>query len=235
MTRQVLDKQRVSDEIVETLRNHILTGQYSPGDKLPPERELAKRLGVNRASLREALKKLEHLGLLKSRQGDGTRVQNFLQTGGIELLEHLLALAGNGRPDIVIDVLEFRQTVGREIARMAAVRATDEDLAKLTEVAARASEVEDRTELFQIDFQFYIAMTGATHNLVLGLLVNTVRDAVLAHAALLAPMVTVPDEVRAHHKGLLAALGDKDSSRAAEIANAYLALAVRRIRDLTAT
>ena len=54
-----VEKQRVAEEIVEQLRELILTGQYPPGAKLPPERELAKRLGVNRASLREALKKLE--------------------------------------------------------------------------------------------------------------------------------------------------------------------------------
>ena len=88
-----VEKQRVAEEIVEQLRELILTGKYPPGAKLPPERELAKRLGVNRASLREALKKLEHLGLVRIRQGDGTRVQNFMETGGIELVSHLLPLA----------------------------------------------------------------------------------------------------------------------------------------------
>ena len=65
-----VERPRVAEEIVEQIRSLILTGQYAPGDKLPPERELARQLGVNRASLREALKKLEHLGLVKIRQGD---------------------------------------------------------------------------------------------------------------------------------------------------------------------
>ena len=77
-----VEKQRVAEEIAEQLRALILNGQYPPGSKLPPERELSKRLRVNRASLREALKKLEHLGLVRIRQGDGTRVQNFMETGG---------------------------------------------------------------------------------------------------------------------------------------------------------
>ena len=89
-----VEKQRVAEEIAEQLRSLILNGQYPPGAKLPPERELSKRLQVNRASLREALKKLEHLGLVRIRQGDGTRVQNFMETGGIELVQHLLPLAG---------------------------------------------------------------------------------------------------------------------------------------------
>jgi DNA-binding transcriptional MocR family regulator len=108
-----VEKQRVAEEIAEQLRSLILNGQYPPGSKLPPERELSKRLRVNRASLREALKKLEHLGLVRIRQGDGTRVQNFMETGGIELVQHLLPLAG-GKPELIRDLLEFRRIFGRE-------------------------------------------------------------------------------------------------------------------------
>src|SRR6202000_850780 len=88
-----VEKQRVAEEIGEQLRSLILNGQYPPGSKPPPARALSKRLRVNRASLREALKKLEPLGLVRIRQGDGTRVQNFMETGGIELVQHLLPLA----------------------------------------------------------------------------------------------------------------------------------------------
>ena len=118
-----VEKQRVAEEIAEQLRSLILNGQYPPGSKLPPERELSKRLRVNRASLREALKKLEHLGLVRIRQGDGTRVQNFMETGGIELVQHLLPLAG-GKPELIRDLLEFRRIFGRELARLAAARST---------------------------------------------------------------------------------------------------------------
>src|SRR5881392_183818 len=117
-----VEKQRVAEEIAEQLRSLILNGQYPPGSKLPPERELSKRLGVNRASLREALKKLEHLGLVRIRQGDGTRVQDFMQTGGIELVQHLLPLATGSHPELIRDMLEFRRLFGREVARLAAHR-----------------------------------------------------------------------------------------------------------------
>ena len=66
-----VEKQRVADEVVEQLRALILTGTYPQNSKLPAERELAKQLRVNRTSLREALKKLEHLGLVTIKQGDG--------------------------------------------------------------------------------------------------------------------------------------------------------------------
>src|SRR5512147_2291020 len=119
-----VEQQRVAEEIVEQLRGLILTGQYPPGSKLPPERQLAAELGVNRASLREALKKLEHLGLVRIRQGDGTRVQNFMETGGLDLMSHLIPLAQGGHVPLLRDVLEFRRIFGREVARLAAARAT---------------------------------------------------------------------------------------------------------------
>src|SRR5262249_58402672 len=75
-----VEKQRVAEEIAEQLRSLILNGQYPPGSKLPPERELSKRLRVNRAPPRAALKKLEHLGLVRIRHGDGTPAQNFIET-----------------------------------------------------------------------------------------------------------------------------------------------------------
>src|SRR6476620_5824812 len=94
-------KPRVAEEIVSQLRGLILRGEYAVGDKLPPERKLAEQLGVNRASLREAIKALELTGLVRTRQGDGTRVLDFMQTAGIELVSHLLV--GSGTPDV--DVL----------------------------------------------------------------------------------------------------------------------------------
>ena len=108
-------KPRVAEEIVHQLRGLILRGEYAVGDKLPPERKLAEELGVNRASLREAIKSLEHMGLVKTRQGDGTRVLDFMQTAGVELVSHLIP--GDGMPnlDVLTDVLEFRRWFGREV------------------------------------------------------------------------------------------------------------------------
>src|SRR5580692_6168359 len=181
-----VEKQRVAEEIAEQLRSLILNGQYPPGAKLPPERELSKRLRVNRASLREALKKLEHLGLVRIRQGDGTRVQNFMQTGGIELVQHLLPLEG-GRPELIRDLLEFRRIFGRELARLAAVRAAAdrEGIARLRAIADKADRASAAAELLDLDFDFYVTMAQMSKNQVMLLLVNTVRDGVRGFLPLL--------------------------------------------------
>jgi GntR family transcriptional repressor for pyruvate dehydrogenase complex len=217
-----VEKQRVAEEIAEQLRSLILGGQYPPGSKLPPERELSKRLRVNRASLREALKKLEHLGLVRIRQGDGTRVQNFMETGGIELVQHLLPLAG-GKPELIRDLLEFRRIFGREIARLAAARSTHADgLGKLRELADRADRVSGALELFEIDFDFYVAVAQLSGNQVMLLLINTVRDGVRSFMPLLANLAAPGEIVRKHHRELIAAVEKGDVAGAGRVADEYL-------------
>ncbi|MEZ4398554.1 MAG: FadR/GntR family transcriptional regulator [Kofleriaceae bacterium] len=217
-----VEKQRVAEEIVEQLRSLILTGQYPPGSKLPPERDLSKRLGVNRASLREALKKLEHLGLVRIRQGDGTRVTNFMETGGIELVQHLLPLAGRNHPELIRDMLELRRIFGREIARLAAFRGNPEALERLRAIADKADTSNTPTELFETDFEFYVALTQVAGNTVMGLLINTVREGVRSYMPLLANLTASPETVRAHHRALLAAIDAKDADRAGHIADEHL-------------
>jgi len=218
-----VEKQRVAEEIAEQLRSLILNGQYPPGSKLPPERELSKRLRVNRASLREALKKLEHLGLVRIRQGDGTRVQDFMQTGGIELVQHLLPLGG-GRPELIRDLLEFRRIFGRELARLAAARSSkDKDgLAKLRALADKADKTAAAGELFDLDFDFYVALGAMSGNQVMLLLLNTVRDGVRGFNSLLANLAAPQDQVRKHHRELIAAVERGEVAAAGKIADDYL-------------
>jgi GntR family transcriptional repressor for pyruvate dehydrogenase complex len=218
-----IEKQRVAEEIVEQLRSLILSGAYAVGDKLPPERNLAKELGVNRSSLREALKKLEHLGLVKIRQGDGTRVQDFMQTGGIDLVSHLIPLAQSGNVEIVHDVLEFRRIYGREVARLAAGRCDEKDLEKLKQIADQADGLTGPEEVLRLDFEFYVQLTHAAKNRVFGLLINTVRQAVLAYATFFVHFNVSTDVVRRHHRALIKALAKHDGDLAARIADTYMA------------
>src|SRR5260370_32489561 len=124
-------KRRVAEEIVQQLRGLILRGEYAVGDRLPPEGKLAEELGANRASLREAIKSLEHMGLVKTRQGDGTRVLDFMQTAGVELVSHLIPGDGTPNVDVLSDVLDFRRWFGREVSRLAAERALPDDITRL--------------------------------------------------------------------------------------------------------
>ncbi len=216
-------KPRVAEEIVQQLRGLILRGEYAVGDKLPPERKLAEELGVNRASLREAIKSLEHMGLVKTRQGDGTRVLDFMQTAGVELVSHLIP--GDGAPnlDVLIDVLDFRRWFAREVARLAAERATADDVKKLESIAEQASDPQlDLNELLKLDFEFYVALTHIGRNRVMQLLINTIRSAVMAYAPFFSQFNPPAVAVRKHHRDRIKAIAGHEADNAAKIADAYL-------------
>jgi DNA-binding FadR family transcriptional regulator len=216
-------KQRVAEEIVEQLRGLILKGSFAPGDKLPPERKLAEELGVNRASLREAIKSLEQMGLVKTRQGDGTRVLDFMQTAGIELVSHLLPMDGRPNLEVLGDVLEFRRFFGREVARQAAVKASADDLKRLEDLSNRAADPAlDAEAVMQLDFEFYMELTRAGKNRVFQLLINTIRSAVASYSGFFAMFNPPPAAVRKHQKELLKAVQVHDADKAAAIADAHL-------------
>jgi GntR family transcriptional repressor for pyruvate dehydrogenase complex len=208
---------------VDQLRSLILTGTYPPSAKLPPERELAKQMRVNRASLREALKKLEHLGLVTIRQGDGTRVANFMETAGIELVTHLIPLAQRNYPGLIREVLEFRWIYARDLVRLAAMRRDLDDLQRLRQLAQQArDESLSQADVFLLDFEFYMALATAAKNRVMGLLVNRLRETVKSFAAVLADVIVTPELVREHHAHLLDALEAGDVDRAVALIDDYM-------------
>ncbi|MEU9775749.1 GntR family transcriptional regulator [Streptomyces sp. NPDC047968] len=118
---------KLSDVIEQQLEYLILEGTLRPGEKLPPERELAKQFDVSRPSLREAIQRLEAKGLLLRRQGGGTFVQTNLWQSFSDPLAELLA----DHPESQFDLLETRHALEGIAAYYAALRGTDEDLARI--------------------------------------------------------------------------------------------------------
>src|SRR2546429_8150119 len=106
----------VPDQVFEQLREAILSGVYGPGERLPPQRALARELEVNMASVREALKRLEQLRLVEVRHGDATRVLDWRASGGLEAL----ALLGGIDRGTTPALFEARRLLLTEAARLAA-------------------------------------------------------------------------------------------------------------------
>ena len=157
-----------------------------------------------------------------------------METGGIELVSHLLPLATTSHPEIIGDMLEFRRIFGREVARLAAERAKPEHLQQLRDLAAKVSNEISPQELFDLDFDFYVSLAAGTCNRVIGLLVNTVRDALKSYTIVLVHVTAPAEDVRQHHRDMLAALEANEADRAAEIAETYLATNAQRVLDMMA-
>lgn len=166
---------KVSDAIEQQLEQLILEGILPPGEKLLPERELAKQLAVSRPSLREAILRLELKGLLVRRHGGGTFVQRNLWQSFHDPLADLLASSSESQ----FDLLETRHALEGIAAYYAALRGTDEDFSRLQVCYQQIEQAQAKQDLEQeIDavIRYQIAVTEAAHNMVLLHLVRCMED-----------------------------------------------------------
>ena len=127
-----IKKKSLSAEVYEQLRDHIVGGHVEPGASLPSERVLSDQLGVNRAAIREGLKRLEQAGLVAIQQGGPTRVLDFRRSGGLGLLAAMLVTKDQQvRTGVVRSIIEMRRSMAPDVARLAARRATPQQIQAL--------------------------------------------------------------------------------------------------------
>lgn len=175
-----IKKLKISEQVAASIRDAIMSGKLQPSESLPSERELAERFGVNRSSVREALRRLEAWGLIHIRQGNVTVVRDFLATAGPELLPFFLAPEGAPDVKIVEDLLAIRAMLLGWTARQAALVAAHRDLGRLRELTAELERPGRSPEELQLlDFDFFQELVDLTENRVLMLLTNTIRQVYL--------------------------------------------------------
>lgn len=158
---------RISDAVASTLERRILEGSLKPGDRLPPERELAAEFGVSRPSLREAIQKLASKGMVQSRQGGGTYVTAALESSFFDPWQDMMG----SYPNLREDMLEFRRMIEGQAAEWAAARATEADLQRLNLAYEKleATFLNDDTERrSEADIAFHQAVGDASHNVLIG-------------------------------------------------------------------
>jgi GntR family transcriptional regulator, transcriptional repressor for pyruvate dehydrogenase complex len=166
------------DEVADGVRGRILGGAFVAGADLPAERDLCEELGVSRLTLRAAITRLEGEGLLRPRHGAGTRVLDYRETGGLELVGYLArySLEGGRVPvALLADLLEVRRSLAVEVVGLVAERASASELVMLrAHVAQQATLVSEPARLMAADLGFARKLVRATHNLALELLFNTI-------------------------------------------------------------
>ena len=171
----VIKQKRVYEDIVGQVQALIQEGVLKPGDRLPPERELAERFQVSRSSLREAIRALELQGLVVSRPGAGT----FVSTETVETILSIIAASINGSRDYLSDIFEVRHLLEPQIAALAAERATPEDVQSMASSLQEQAEQIERGETgVEGDTAFHFAMARATHNKALVGVMSTIADIV---------------------------------------------------------
>lgn len=215
MTAGAEPARRVSDRVHERLREEILEGHRGPGDPLPSERALAEELRVNRHAVREALKRLEQAGLVSISHGGATRVLDWRDSGGLEVLLDLVR--GSGGPpslELTRSVLEMRATVGVDAARRCALRGSDAaraDIGRLAERTAAAVCASDRAAVDELYPTLWEAVVAGSGNIAYRLALNSLVAAVAAHAEI-ADALRPTDATGIRKLGEAVAAADADAS-----------------------
>jgi len=221
---------RMSEVIVDQIRDLMRDGHLRPGDRLPAERDLCERFGVSRVTMREALRMLESAGLVEIRVG---------ARGGAFVTAPSSSRVGEGLADLLTlsvigaaDVTEVRMILEVGIVPLVCERATEDDLAALEKICERSeAALHDGEYSMDMSLEFHTAVAQATHNPALVMLVESFRGPILMslqQAKDAAPeMGTLGTK---EHEGFIEAVRRRDADEASRIMREHLARTAQRVQ-----
>jgi len=214
MTNEILTpvvRTTLTADICRQMVSHLIRGVWREGEKIPAERDLCLQLGVGRASLREALKALEIMGMIETRLGDGTYVCKRSDFFSRPLL---WAIASGSEAD-VRELIEARVLIEVELAGMAAERAKTSDIAQLTKLLDLMEKSRTNPQEFvQADVSFHLAIARAASNGILMNALHLIRNLLQQWILSAVAIKGVPQKACAQHKRLLLAIKSRDSTSA---------------------
>ncbi|HEX4340550.1 MAG TPA: GntR family transcriptional regulator [Polyangiaceae bacterium] len=219
MVFRAVKNQSLGDQVFEQVAREILTGRFTPGEQLPSERALVTTFGVNRHVVREALKRIEQLGLVSVTHGGGTVVLDFRKHAGLDLMA---VMADNAQADdesmtYWLAVHEMRAAIGADAARLCAIRAPKEVKARLSAIAQRMAELGDGPELFDLEIEFWELVIDGSANLAYRLGFNTLMKGVLAKATIeLARSWSIHEVKESGYRGAIARAIAEGNAKQAE-------------------
>jgi GntR family transcriptional repressor for pyruvate dehydrogenase complex len=213
-----------SEEVISQLREMIHRGELRPGDRLPPERDLAKLLGVSRPTLRAGIRSLSAVGVLQSRQGAGTFVVKSegppaLDSNPLRLMASLHGFTSD-------EMFEARQSLEMAVAGLAAERATSDQMASLSEEITGMYASLDEPEQFLVhDMRFHQAVAAASGNRILTSLMNMVATILFDVRKKTVQRAKDLKESAAMHREVYRAIRERNSEAARNAMREHLMLA----------
>jgi GntR family transcriptional repressor for pyruvate dehydrogenase complex len=217
----------VAEEVADRIRVLILDGTFPEGQPLPAERALAEWFGVSRGSIRDAFRTLETLGLLATRHGQGT----FPQQLDVDRLVAPLASVLSYHYELQDELLDVRLMFEPAVARVAATRVTDEDLAELERIldAQRKRLKTGRSSIVEVT-AFHHVLARATRNRVVVSIMATLNDLLVESRKLRLKQKGRPSRSIQGHEAVVAALRRRDADAAAEAMREHLDQIADRLR-----
>jgi len=213
-----LARTSLPDQVFRRLVADVLSGRYAPGERLPAQRALATELGVNMASVREGVKRLEQLRLVETRHGDGMRVCDWRAQGGLDVLVHAVAHGGTLNAPLVREVFEARRLLLAEASALAAARRAAEQAELLARLARDIAAAPDDHAAQGLDFAFMATVIEAAGNVAFSLIANSIRDVYLQRLELFRAIVIRREELDYAAVASAIRAGDAAAARVAMMA-----------------
>ena len=206
-------RQSLSDDLAQRITQLIQGGTYQAGDRLPAITTLARDFGVGSPTVREALKKLETVGVVSIRHGSGVYVNRTPDSLVISNPLH----GGAVSKKLLVDLIEARIPIEVTSATLAAAHAAPEHLAELRDLLARASEsLDDDALLNQTNLAFHRGIAGASGNVVLRQLLEVLASLFRQEQRLILGIHGSRRQDHAEHLAILDALERRDEALAAQ-------------------
>ena len=175
---QKMKRRTLTDSVFRQLQAAILHGDLAPGDTMPPERTIADDLGNNRGAIREALKKLENENLIETRQGGKTRVLNYRETAGLNVIGDLIFNpSGEADRSVIQSLIELRVTIQPDLARLAVLRGGKELLPALRKIIVELNQPDlQPVSVHQLTEEFWEELGRHSGNISYRLILNTLKS-----------------------------------------------------------
>lgn len=235
MPFQPVQQEKLSHGVVRQIEQLILRGLLRPGERLPPERELAERMGVSRPSLREAIAELQERGLLVSRAGAGVFVAEMLGSAFSEALTKLFAT----HEEAVFDYVSFRRDLEGMSAERAARYGSETDLKVIDAVfnkmvAAHAKR--NPADEAELDAEFHLAIIEASHNIIMlhmmRAMFDLLRAGVFYNRQQMFRQRSTREQLLEQHRAINVAIQARDADAARRAAEAHMTYVETTLSDL---
>jgi DNA-binding FadR family transcriptional regulator len=226
MKFESLHRPRAFEEILGQVEQAIAQGQLGPGDRLPPERELAETFGVSRSSVREALRVLEMFGVVVARRGAGNEAGSIVADGNANGLVMALGLHSALLRIPPRDLVDVRVLIESYAAGRAATRSSPDGVRKLEKLIENMEASTSPDSFYELDTDFHVALGELSGNVLLPVLMEALRGSMqremLAGYGRLDDWDTVREQLIAEHREILDAIGKADTDRAEAILRSHI-------------
>jgi len=212
------------EQVVEQIKNRILEGTLKRGARLPSERELAQQFAVSRTTVRQALKLLEQMGLVEIRVGAAGGARVTVPTPETVASALALVMHFEEKPRFK-ELLEARRVVELATARLAAERASQEDVLALRDLAQQMAEALEQPAAFtRADVEFHLALARVAQNRILESFLRSTEVLLYQMIGELAQVVDLRSEGLRHHRALVQAVADHAPQEAERAMRAHFGM-----------